>query len=59
MLSINLDIGNVVLEDGWDVDLCALSISIRGFIDVYVSDSMCEDRCCSVVSAVREGRRAV
>lgn len=27
MLSIDLDIGNIVLENGWDVDLCSRAIS--------------------------------
>jgi hypothetical protein len=28
VLSIDLDIGNVVLENGWDIDLCARLISL-------------------------------
>ena len=38
MLSINLDIGDVVLEDSWDVDLYAQMISIQ-VQQMYVSTS--------------------
>jgi hypothetical protein len=37
VLSINLDIGNVVLEDSWDVDLCVQTISM--LFHLFVSAS--------------------
>jgi hypothetical protein len=36
VLSINLDIGDVVLENSWDVDLCAKTISMQ-LHHMYVS----------------------
>ena len=36
MLSINLDIGNVVLEDGWDVDLNSILISSISCVYIIV-----------------------
>ena len=36
MLSIDLDIGNVVLEDGWDVDLNSILISSISCIYIIV-----------------------
>jgi hypothetical protein len=67
MLSINLDIGNVVLEDSWDIDLweCALgeddqeaglsasAISYDNEFSSNLSHLLCIVRCCGEVFVVR------
>lgn len=39
MLAINLDIGDVILEDSWDVNLCDQTISMP-FLHVFPSRSV-------------------
>ena len=47
VLSINLDIGDIVLEDGWDIDLCDL---------VLVTVQQLADSSCVWLSALVVGR---
>lgn len=44
VLSINFDIGDVVLEDGWDVDLCDLMLATSRRLFRY--HVVCRRACC-------------
>lgn len=47
MLSINLNIGNIVLENGWDIDLVVQSVS-----NLLPRMCSCEIGCASAILAV-------
>lgn len=55
MLSIDLDIGNVVLENSWDIDLCTRIISLTPR-QIYVLPCGCGGAIVDVWTSCRGGR---